>query len=47
LNATAEEAISAESPTAAAVMWTRVPVSTPNADARPTRRPCAMLRVTM
>jgi hypothetical protein len=28
LNATAEEAISAESPTAAAVMWTRVPVST-------------------
>jgi hypothetical protein len=43
----AEEATSADSPTVAALTCTSVPVSTPSAEARPIRRPCAMLRVTM
>ena len=46
-NAVADVARIADSPSAAANVWTRVPALTPSAAATPTRRPCAMLRPRM
>src|SRR5262249_61618593 len=47
VNASADDAISAERPTVAAATWTRPPVATPNAETRPARLPWSMLCVTM
>ena len=47
VNAVAEEAMSAETPKAAATTWTSPPSCTPSIEVTPARRPCARLRVTM
>ena len=47
VNADADDAISAESPTVAAVTWTKPPVATPSTDTSPARRPLSTLCVTM
>jgi len=46
-NLVADEAISADSPNAAATTWTRPPTWTPNIDVTPALLPCTRLRVTM
>jgi hypothetical protein len=46
VNATADETMSAESPTVAAAMWTSVPTWIPSTDASPARRPCWIERAT-
>ena len=47
MNAVADDAISAESPTVAAATCTRPPLATPSADTSPARRPLSTLCVTM
>jgi hypothetical protein len=47
VNAAAEVASSALSPTAAAATWTTDPVWIPRTDTSPARRPWSTLRVTM
>jgi hypothetical protein len=47
LNATAEEASSADTPIVAASTWTRPPVWIPSAETMPARRPSASERDTM
>src|SRR4051794_39020252 len=47
VNAVADDAISAESPTIAAATWTMPPLATPSAETRPARRPLSTLCVTM
>ena len=47
VNAVADDAISAESPTVAAATCTRPPLATPSAETRPARRPLSTLCVTM
>src|ERR1700760_3034822 len=47
VNAVADDAISAESPSVAAATCTSPPLATPHADARPARRPLSTLCVTM
>ena len=47
VNASADDASSAESPIAAAVTWTSPPHATPSAERRPARRPLSTLCVTM
>jgi len=47
VNALAEAARRAESPTAAAPMCTKIPAPMPSAATAPARQPCVVLRPTM
>ena len=47
VNAVAEAASMADSPSAAATMWTTHPAATPSAAAAPARQPCVELRPMM